>query len=242
MQAQDGARHARSAAAVSTALYSSVVQRPDWAQWQRLYESPERVVAQRLRIVQRLIRSFLASHTGQVSVVSLCAGQGRDLLDVLADHPDRTAVRGRLIELDLANSAEAARRVRQLGLDHMEVVTGDAALTDAYLGAVPADLVLVCGVFGNIPDHDVRQTVATLPQFCAQGATVIWTRHRKPPDLTPAIRSWFAEAGFVELGFESTAAEAPRPGAFPAQSVGAHRWPHAPVQLVPGQRLFTFLW
>ena len=37
------------------------VNRPDWVQWHNLYETPERVVAQRLVIVQRLIRDFLAS-------------------------------------------------------------------------------------------------------------------------------------------------------------------------------------
>ena len=41
-----------------------------------------------------------------------------------------------------------------------EVVTADAALTDAYAGLVPADIVLACGVFGNITDEDVDRTVA----------------------------------------------------------------------------------
>src|SRR6266511_1793903 len=67
-----------------------------------------------------------------------------------------------------------------------------------------------CGVFGNIPDDDVHRTIDALPQFCARDATVIWTRHRGPPDLTPTIRGWFAGTGFVELGFESTVAEADR--------------------------------
>jgi hypothetical protein len=160
---------------------------------------------------------------------------------VLADHPRRSAVRGRLIELDPANSAAALRRVRQLGLDAVEVVTGDAAITDAYVGAVPADLVLVCGIFGNIPVVDIRRTIEALPQLCAREATVIWTRHRGPPDITPTIRTWFARAGFVEQAFESTDAEAPQPGAFPAQSVGAHRWPHDPQPLERGRRLFSFV-
>jgi hypothetical protein len=25
-----------------------------------------------------------------------------------------------------------------------------------------------------------------LPNFCDESATVVWTRHREPPDLTPA--------------------------------------------------------
>ena len=33
---------------------------------------------------------------------------------------------------------------------------------------------------------------------CASGGSVIWTRHRRRPDLIPAIREWFANAGFEE--------------------------------------------
>jgi hypothetical protein len=35
------------------------------------------------------------------------------------------------------------------------------------------------------------------------GATVIWTRHRRLPDLTPQIRAWFTESGFDEIAFEA---------------------------------------
>ena len=221
--------------------YHPGVNRPDWVQWQRLYETPEHVVAQRLLIVQRLIQDFLASRAGdEIRVVSICSGQGRDMLGVLADHPGRLSVSGRLVELDATNTEEATTRAHAAGLDRIEIVTGDASVTDAYAGAVPADLVLVCGVFGNIPEADVQRTIDALPQFCARDATVIWTRHRRPPDLTPMIREWFAHTGFVEIGCEATGVEAPRPGAFPAQFVGAHRWPREPLALELGQRLFTF--
>jgi hypothetical protein len=217
------------------------VNRPGWDRWQSLYDDPNRAVAKRLRIVQRLIRGFLTGRGAEpVRVVSMCAGQGRDVLEVLADHPVRGRVRGRLVELEPANTAEAARRAREAGLEEIEVVTGDASVTDAYEGAVPADLVLACGIFGNIPDEDVRRTIGMLPQLCARGATVIWTRHRRPPDVAPTIRGWFADAGFAELAFESTEAEPPGPGAFPAQGVGAHRWQHDPVPLQAGVRMFTF--
>jgi hypothetical protein len=158
------------------------VNRPYWVQWHNLYEPPERVVAQRLLIVQRLIRDFLASRSGdEIRVVSICSGQGRDILGVLADHPGRLSVNGRLVELDPTSTVEAARQALAAGLGGIEIVTGDASVTDAYAGAVPADLVLVCGVFGNIPDDDVHRTIDALPQLCGRDATVIWTRHRGPP-------------------------------------------------------------
>ncbi|HEY3108690.1 MAG TPA: class I SAM-dependent methyltransferase family protein [Chloroflexota bacterium] len=214
---------------------------PDWSLWHRAYERPGGALGRRLAIVQRLIRGVLAERPdGDVRIVSMCAGQGRDLLPVLAEHPRGRRAAGRLVELDPANAAAARRLAREAGLDRIEVVAGDAALTDAYAGAAPADLVLACGIFGNVPDDDVRRTVAALPQLCARGATVIWTRHRLPPDLTPAVRGWLAAAGFVELAFESTDADPPGPWAFPVQAVGAHRWPRAPVPLEPGRRLFTF--
>ena len=111
--------------------------------------------------------------------------------------------------------------------------TGDAALADAYQGAVPADLVLACGIFGNLADTDVARTIAYLPQMCATGGTVVWTRHRRPPDLTVDIRRWFAESGFEELAFE-----APPDARF---GVGTQRLVAAHAPLCTGVRLFTFL-
>jgi hypothetical protein len=81
----------------------------------------------------------------------------------------------------------ARRAAQDAGLNGVQVVTGDASLTDAYVGAVPADLVLVCGVFGNISTEDIQRTIASLPQLCAVDATVIWTRHCLSPDITPTI-------------------------------------------------------
>src|SRR5439155_88054 len=74
---------------------------PDWAQWQRVYDRPAGALGQRLAIVQRLIRGFLAARgDDDLKVVSMCAGQGRDLLPVLAEHPWGRAVVARLAEAD----------------------------------------------------------------------------------------------------------------------------------------------
>jgi hypothetical protein len=84
----------------------------------------------------------------------------------------------------------------------VDVLCGDASMTASYDGAVPADIVLANGVFGNISDADIVNTIETLPSLCAPGATVTWTRHRREPDLTPRIRQWFEAAGFTEVAFE----------------------------------------
>ena len=49
----------------------------------------------------------------------------------------------------------------------------DAGTSDAYAGAVPADLVLACGVLGNVTPDDVAATIAFLPRLCAPGAESI---------------------------------------------------------------------
>ena len=115
----------------------------------------------------------------------------------------------------------------------MEVLCGDASVTTAYEGAVPADLVLVCGVFGNVSDADVAHTVSVLSALCGARATVIWTRHRLAPDLTPAIRAWFDENGFDEVAFDSEEAY--------TFGVGTHRLRIQPVPFIPRLKLFNFV-
>ncbi len=206
----------------------------DWWEWHRSYDDPESPLSHRLAIVRRHIRTVVEhAPGGPIRVVSVCAGQGRDLIGALAGHPRGKDVAGRLVELDTRNVAAARTALGAAALPGVTVVQGDAARTDVYLGAVPADLVLVCGVFGNVTDADIEHTVQTLPQLCAAGATVIWTRHRRPPDLTIDIRAWFAAAGFVETAFETV------PDG--TVSVGVHRLEGPPAPLRLGRRLFTFL-
>ncbi len=176
--------------------------RRDWRSWHEPYDDPDSHLSRRLRLVQDLIREALGhSEPGMIRAISVCAGQGRDLLEVLRDHPRSSDVRARLVELDEANVSYARSFAYSSGLKAIEVIQGDASISTAYDGAIPADLVLVCGVFGNVPDADVRRTIRYLPAMCAPQAKVIWTRHRKAPDLTIEIRHWFAEAGFEEAAF-----------------------------------------
>ncbi|HEY3501713.1 MAG TPA: class I SAM-dependent methyltransferase family protein [Actinocatenispora sp.] len=199
----------------------------DWQRWHDGYDDPSSDLARRLAAVAGWVR-----RADPTRLVSICAGQGYDVLAGLAGSAAPQRISGRLVELDEANVAAARAGLAAAGLTGIEVVRGDAGTTDAYAGAVPADLVLACGVFGNVSDADIRRTVDTLPAFCTTGATVLWTRHRRAPDRTGDIRSWFAAAGFAELDFV-----APDDALF---SVGVARWPGPTPPLPPGRRLFTF--
>jgi hypothetical protein len=124
-----------------------------------------------------------------------------------------------------------SERARAAGLK-LDIVQGDGAEPSLYAGAVPADVVLLCGVLGNISEADVRSTIASLPQLCRTGATVVWTRSRRPPDLTPRVRRWFVAAGFSELAFVAPADA--------LWSVGAARFDGRP-QPLGTRRFFTFV-
>jgi hypothetical protein len=199
----------------------------DWADWHRAYEDPDSPLRRRLEIVRTRIADALdAAPPGELRGISICAGQGADLLPVLAEHPRGLDVRARLVECDPRNAAAARRAAPEI----VEVVTGDAAPLAAYAGAAPADLVLLCGVLGRISDPDAANAIRLLPQLCAAGATVIWTRHRRPPDRTPRVRRLLARAGFEALAFD-----APEDAQF---SVGAHRHTGEPPPLDADARLF----
>jgi SAM-dependent methyltransferase len=203
----------------------------DWRRWHEKYDEPGSSLARRLAVVQdRITRVLDAAGPGEIRILSLCAGEGRDLLGALQSHPRRLDVRARLVELDPELAARARRRAAALDLDAVDVVTGDAALTDHYLALVPADLVLVCGVFGNIDAADIERTIGHCAALCRPGGTVVWTRNRREPDQVPLICDWFAQNGFT-LDFVT------EPDDF---GVGAHRHTGQARRPVPGATMFTF--
>jgi hypothetical protein len=170
-----------------------------WLKWHEAYDDAKSHLARRLAVVQREISAFLdAARPGPIRVVAMCAGDGRDLLGVLQNHVRASDVSGRLVEFD-PRLVERARRAAPAGLD---VVQGDAGLSDSYEGACPADLVMTCGVFGNVSEEDIRATIASWRFLLARSGTVIWTRGALPgDDLRPLVRAWVQQAGFAEVAF-----------------------------------------
>lgn len=205
----------------------------DWVAWHRQYDTdPGR--ARRLREVQRLLTVALErSPTGPIRVVAACAGSGRDVLGALATHPRAKDVQARLIEIDPRLLAEGRAEAERLGLRQVRFWEGDAAEATSYEGFVPAEVVMFCGVFGNLTDEDVRRVVLTMPELCAPHAFAVWTRHRQAPDLTVSIRGWFREAGFHEVEF------VPLPDS--PGSVGLEQLLAAPRPVAWTGKLFSFL-
>lgn len=200
----------------------------DWVRWHERYDAPESSLRNRLEVVKRELRAALdRSPAGRIELLSMCAGQGRDVVQVLADHPRRDDVHAVLVELDPDNAEYA--RATSVGLP-VEVIEGDASTTDAYAALERSNVLLACGIFGNIDRADVESMAIELPRLCAPRATVIWTRYPRDEDELPMIDGWFRAAGFEQVALEI----GERFG------VGAHRLVVDPLPFRSGVRLFTF--
>lgn len=203
----------------------------DWYAWHASYDNPGSGLARRLSWVQGQLRAVLDSAPpGPVRAVSLCAGQGRDIIGVLADHPRRDDVRALLVERDPRNTEFAGSLAAAAGVRNVEIVTGDASRISQYAAMAPADLVLACGLFGNMTNADIERTIGYCAQLCAEGGAVIWTRARWAPDLVPQVCTWFEEHDFERAWLSE-------PGYH--ECVGTHRRTAPPVPLERDAVMFT---
>jgi hypothetical protein len=208
----------------------------DWVEWHLAYQNPESALSMRLERVKRhLAKAIDDAPAGEISLVSLCAGQGLDVLGVLPDHRRRGDVRALLVEFDPRNTDLVRRGAQEAGLTQVQVREADAGDVSNYADALPAQVLLLCGIFGNISDAEIERVVRAAPAMCAPGATVIWTRHRREPDLTPQISAWFAASGFDEVAFDALDTGS-------LIGVGVHRLsrPGLATATRPAGRLFAF--
>jgi hypothetical protein len=206
----------------------------DWVAWHRDYEDPASSLSARLRRVRyHLSQAIDRAPAGPVRLVSLCAGQGHDVIGVLPGHRRRDDVRAVLVEANATNAALARHAADDAGLAQVDVRQADASLMTSFADALPADVLMLCGIFGNLSDADIQRAVEAAPALCAVGATVIWTRHRRPPDLTPRLRGWFAASGFEEVAFDGLDNDT-------MTGVGVNRLRRAAVTGLPVAPLFTF--
>ena len=209
----------------------------DWLEWHRHYDNPNSSISLRLAIVQRDLRRALAEaprgEDGTIHLTCMCAGEGRDVLPVLAEADGGRGVNAILVEFDETMSQRARAAVVELGLSRVEVKTADAGTTDTYRDLPPAHIMLVCSVLGNITAADMRRTVATLPSLMADDGIVIWTRSDR--DRSQEVRGTFLDQGFAEMSFTNTADN--------TFWVGMNRLPEKPADLgppQPGARMFSF--
>jgi hypothetical protein len=226
--------HGDGAARAVSAAPTSADGLRDYVAWHEAYDDPRSSLSWRLSVVRSWIARSLREHSGPVRVLSACAGDGRDVLGVLALHPDVENIDVTLLEIDPMLAARARQQAADLyPRISVDVRVADAGDPAAYSGAVPADIVVLVGIFGNISDADVARTIAAAPAMCRPGATVLWSRGRQGGDRTDEIRRRFDAAGFAEIGLDTL----DRDG---HPTVGAMRFVDE-TEPMPTHRLFTFL-
>lgn len=181
----------------------------DWSEWYKQYDSFPSLQA-RLRIVQEQITAALNEcPPGPVRIVSICAGDGRDLIGTLQNHPRRNDVTASLLDSDLDSVYRGKTAAVAAGLGgQLNFIHADAALAGNYAGAIPADLVILSGLLVHLRHENVPAFIRSLRMFCRTGGYVIWNRHfvlYQGHEQVRVIRKLFQQATFEEIHFETTA-------------------------------------
>lgn len=175
----------------------------DWYEWHRGYDEST-ALKRRLETVQRHIATALdVAPIGPLRVLSICAGDGRDLIGALRDHPRLNDVTATLVELDprLVEQGRALAFAAGLG-GRVHFNCADVTRSDTYQGEAPCQLTLACGVIGNVAPDTTPALIRLASAVCDTGGSLIWTRllsANNGASHTPVVRRLLARAGFEEV-------------------------------------------
>lgn len=180
-----------------------------WQSWHENYRNSLPLRARLEEVSQQVTDAINAIESPRVHVLSLCSGDGRDLLKVLLSGNTNKAVDATLIELDPILVEQGREAFAEHGFsDFVQFRCADATLFSSYQDLPKAELVMVCGVFGNVRANHVERLIFSLKGFCSPGARVVWTRSLNEFDDGEAaaqrIRCCFKDTGFREAAFKRT--------------------------------------
>jgi hypothetical protein len=190
---------------------------------------------QRLHAVQEHLRRNLdEAPAGPLRLISICAGDGRDVIGVLRTHGRRSDVSAWLIELDRQSVAAGMREASIHSLqDAVQFINRDATDYAVYQGMVPADVVLACGVWGHVPAHERKSLVDALARLCKPSGAVTWTRGVSGGiTRLNEIDQLFARQTWESVKRTITADK--------KWAVGTYRFLGPPVELPQAGRIFNF--
>lgn len=207
----------------------------DWLAWHRDYDDPSSDLSRRLVVVRRRVGESLDALGPRArAVLSLCAGEGRDLIPELALRPHLSPA-VLLVEANVELVDAARNAAADAGIANVRVRCADAGLLASFSDVLPVDLLLLCGIFGNVGEQDIRRTLGAVPALLRPGGRMIWTRGGfGEVDLRPSVRRWVADAGLEELAYDG------EPGEPHGVGLALLARPPAADAALP-ERLFTFL-
>jgi len=204
-----------------------------WYAWHAPYDQLYSAETDRLEQVQEAITACLdRARPGPLRAVSACSGQSRDLLPLLINHPRGHDVDALMIELDPLNASFLHGALGSTALTRVEVRVADAGDAASYAGRLPADLLLLCGVFANIDLSAARRTIGRLDELVAPGGAVVWTTYGASIDEADDVLAAFEGARFWPSSLEW--------GADGSWLVAVHRFGGVPRPWSGEGTLFSF--
>src|SRR5580700_8396928 len=113
----------------------------DWNEWFRSYYVSPSLQA-RLRIVREQIRAALNElPSGPIRIISVCAGDGRDLIGAIAGHQRQGDVAAWLLDTHQGSLDRGRTAAQRAGLGRqLSFLAADAGLAGSYAGLAPSDL------------------------------------------------------------------------------------------------------
>jgi amino acid adenylation domain-containing protein len=182
-----------------------------WTDWYRLYEAGMGLTG-RLNLVRSQVAAALDERPpGPFYLTSICAGDGRDVIPVVAEHRRAAEIDAGLIDLD----AEALERGRQTAeeagmAERFHFRCADATQAASYQGLPAADLLIVSGVLGHLNKAGLAQLAASLPMLLKPGGHLLWSRHQvlhRGAEHIAYFRGKLAAAQFEEVFFQPASSE-----------------------------------
>jgi hypothetical protein len=205
-----------------------------WGDWPKRAYLRERYQQRLVAVQNHLAECLDSAPEGPVRILSMCAGDGRDVVGVLSSHRRRPDATAWLVELNRQSVTVGALLATRSGLiDNVRFLNEDATTYATYRGIAPADVVLVCGVWGHVPADEKRRLAQAMGSLCKPGGRVIWTR---------GVSKGMSRLHEVEALFAGPHWEKVRAGFTPDQTwaVATHRY-RGPAHAVPADgRIFHF--
>ena len=205
-----------------------------WSDW------PERAYGrqryqQRLETVQKHLAECLdIAPPGPLRIVSICAGDGRDVIGVLRSHARREDVTAWLVELSPESVAHGICQATSAGLEsRVTFLNEDATIYETYKNIAPADIVLACGVWGHVPPEGRMPFVRALASFCKPGGCMLWSRGvAKGMQHLRVVESLFSSPPWEKVALSFTPDN--------KWAVAIHRYCGPPRELPDSGQIFHF--
>ena len=205
-----------------------------WSGWPEKAYRRDRYQQRLLAVQEHLAECLDFALHSPVQILSICAGDGRDVIGVLRSHPRPKNAAAWLVELDRQSVAAGVRHATSVGLEHAVTFLNDDATDFAtFTNIPPSDIVLVCGVWGHVPVAERARLVRALAAFCKPNGAAIWTR-----GLTLGlaqlreIQSQFVGPSWEEVRLQFTPDN--------RWGVATHRYRGPPVERPTSGRIFNF--